>query len=202
MDTRNSLDNIIKEIENQAEETIKDIRESSKQEINKCKREFEDKKSRFLEGRKREFARNGEMKERELVTEEKLKWKKTILNKKRELIDRIIDQTARRLKQEDRKRYRRFLNNLLREIVDTQDEEIQPGREETVLTGDFVKEINREYNWNLTMGKKNSEIKDGFKLKGQDYETVVDWKAIREFIREKEEDRIARELFSVGSNGN
>lgn len=202
MDTRNNLDNILNKIENQAEETIKEIRESAEFEIDKYKKEFEVKKTRFLEEKKKEFVRKAEMRERELVTEERLKWKKTILNRKRALMENIIDTAAKRLREADKKEYGNFLKKLLREVVDSQDEKILPGREETVFTGDFVKEINRECNWKLTLGEKESTIKDGFKLKARDYETVVDWRAIREFIREKEEDRIVAELFSKKPDGN
>jgi len=75
------------------------------------------------------------------------------------------------------------------------DEKICPSSEEKVFTTEFIKTINQELKFKLSLTGVAADIKSGFKLKGKNHETIVDRQAVKEYLREKEEDNIAAELF-------
>ena len=86
------------------------------------------------------------------------------------------------------------------EVIVTKNEELLPGKKETVIDKAFIETLNKKNGWKIKLGKKTSRIEDGFLIKEADYETIVNWDNIKEYIKQKEEDKITKDLFSKINN--
>lgn len=201
MENSGNLDKIISEIEKQSEIEIEKINKETQEEINNYKKEFEEKKNNFIQKQNEVFKISGERLKRQLITETRMKLKNELLNYKRRLIEEVLGETAEELMKLTGTSRRKLMEILLKEVVDIKTEEIQPSFNEVVLDENFVKEINNKNNWNLLLGEKNKQINEGFLLKGKDFETVVDFDGIKEFLREKEEMKVSKYFFSESNVG-
>ncbi len=190
------LKNILEEIKKQTDKEIECIRESVNNEIAELKKEFDEKCRNFTSKKKSEFMMEGELKKQGILTERKLALKKELHNKKRKLIENIFNETVERLKNLDKSKYEKLMEKLLTEVVVTKNEIVLPAQKEDIFNKDFIDKLNEKYKWNISLGNKTSVISGGFILKEKDYETVVDWNSIKEFIRQTEEDRVVESLFS------
>lgn len=191
----NGIKKIKDEIEKQTDKEIAEIKKSVGNEIRRLRNEFEDRRKKFVGEKILEFKREGELRKREILTNKKLEIKKKILNRKRKLIEDIFNETIARLKGLDKDRYKKFIGSILKEIIVTKNEEVIPARDEDIFNNAFISSLNKQYGWKLKLGNKTTGIDGGFLLKEKDYETVIDWTGIKEFIRQKEEDRVIAELF-------
>ncbi len=190
------LKNILEEINKQTDKEIERIRESVNNEIAELKKEFDEKRRNFISKKKSEFMSEGELKKQGILTERKLALKKELHNKKRKLIENIFNETVERLQNLDKTKYEKLMEKLLKEVVVTKNEIVLPALKEEVFNKGFIARLNEKYKWNISLGSKTSVISGGFILKEKDYETVVDWNSIKEFIRQTEEDRVVESLFS------
>lgn len=189
------MGNIKAEIEKQTDREITEIKKTVNDEIDKLEKEFNERQEKFISEKELEFKREGGLRKREILTNKKLELKKEILNRKRKLIEDIFDEAVEKLKNLDKGRYRRLMEKLLKGVISTKNEEVMPAQKEEVFDKSFISSMNKKYGWKLKLGNKTNRIDGGFLLKETDYETVVDWDSIKEFIRQKEEDRVIAELF-------
>ena len=158
-------------------------------------RGFERERENLFSEKEEEFRKAGELKKREIVTDSRVRAKKELHNRKRQIIEEIFNAVVEKLKRLGPEEYACFMERLLQDAVGTKSEVLSPSEKESVFTEDFVKKLNARHGWKLTLGPKTARIAGGFLLKEKDYETVVDWLSIKESIRHKEEDRIIAELF-------
>ncbi len=200
MENSEKLSSIKEEIKRQAENEIKEIKESVSREISKLKESYESKKQKFIKEKELEFEREGELIRKEIVTEKKLELKKKLINKKRELIEEVFNDVIERLKKQEKKEYCNLMENLLKETVSTKDEEIMPSVKDKVIDKNFINSINKKYGWKIKLGDKIAGIEGGFILKKEEYETVVNWPEIKEFIRQAEEETVVENLFPKMKN--
>ncbi|MFH1416378.1 MAG: V-type ATP synthase subunit E family protein [Elusimicrobiota bacterium] len=188
---QNILDGITKETQKEADI----IRIEAEREIERMRGKFEDKKKRLINEKKSEFNRNGELIKKEMITREKLRVKKQLLNKKRDLIEGIFDRIMEILNKSDKSELLIPMEKLLVETVTSKNEIVRPAEGISPVDTGFISGLNRKYGWKLKLGEKNPGISGGFVIEGENYETVVDWANIKDHIRETYEDMVAKELF-------
>jgi vacuolar-type H+-ATPase subunit E/Vma4 len=191
---KNTFDTIKDEIKRQADAEIESIRQAAQDELTRLKKEFDEKKSQYLEEKTMDFNKSGELKKREIITNKRVLLKKKLLNEKRQLIEEIYDGIIEGLKKLKPEKYVIFIENILKEIIITKNEEIRPGKTEKIFDDVFIKNINKKNGWKLKLGK-TADISNGFLVVEENYETTVDWDTLRDFIKQKEEDRIISYLF-------
>ena len=188
-----SLDRLIETIQKDASREIAGIKKTADEEIKKLSVEFEEKKRKWTKLEEYKFEQKGKSEKIKIIAEARIKMKNVLLIKKREIVDDILDETARRLLQSNNNR---MIEYLLSITVQSGDEEIIPDTKNKVFDGEFIKNINKKQGWRLTLGKENLSLNGGFLLKGKNYETVINSDSIKEFVKERYEGKIIKELFA------
>jgi len=196
MENNQSLQKILQEIKDRAEKEAAEITRDAEEQIEEMKRKFEIRKKEFLDSEKEKYVQEGEKEKVSILTQTRIKMKKDILNKKRNLVDSIINGAAEKLHNLSEKQHRKFLEKLLEKSVESGNEEVIPGSAEKALNAAFINEINKKNGWNLKLSSAGPGAEKGFVLRAENCETVVDFESIKEFIREKKEPEIVKELFS------
>jgi len=193
----NNLKNILDGISAETQKEADAIKAEADHEIECMRKKFEDKRKKIVDEKKSEFNRDGELIKREMITREKLRLKKQLLNKKRDLVETVFDEIMERLSRFEKKDLQVPMEKLLVETVTAKNEIIRPAVDGSPVDAGFIKRLNKKYGWKLKLGETHPDIKGGFVIEGENYETVVDWDNIKIHIKENYEDRIAKELFGA-----
>ena len=89
--------------------------------------------------------------------------RKEMLGAKRELIERSFEGAAQGIETLPKEAYCTFMTNLLKEAVETGNEEVLLGEEETILDLAWIEAFNAASGKNITLsGEKNPSGKTGF----------------------------------------
>lgn len=190
------LNVILAGIQEQVQTEIEDIKRETEKELNLLKKEFEKTRNKNITEQKHEFEKEGELKKRKMLTAVRLDKKKAVLKKKQGILNSIFNEAVLHLKKLKKEDYQKFIENLLKEVVVSGNENIHPSQNEKIFSKDYIDKLNNKYRWNLKVKTGTAGMEDGFILKGVEYETVVDWNSIKDFIRQKEEEKVVRELFT------
>lgn len=195
MTNLNSVDSIIKEIEKRVKKEIDEIKEGYGKEKKREQEDFENRRKDLLDREKKKFERKGELRKQEIITKNSLESKKKILNKKSRLLDEVFEQAVKKIKELDKNNYKKFMRRMIKQSVVTGREEVIPGEKEKIFTEDFIDNLNKKNKWGLKIRKKTRDIDSGFILKGKNFQTVVDFENIKEYLREQKEEEVIKKLF-------
>ncbi|MGM0441148.1 MAG: V-type ATP synthase subunit E family protein [Elusimicrobiota bacterium] len=198
MKNKERLEKLFQEISKEARKEVEKIREKASSRIDELEKQFKEEKNKYFKEQKAKIDRREALHKQQQITKERLEEKKKILNRKRELIEKVFDIAVEKLKNTAEKKKQKFFKTMLDETVNSGAEVVRPAGKSSVITESFIKKVNKEKNWELKLGSAIKSQSGGFLLEGENSETVVDWKNIKEYLKEKEEDNIIRELF--GSN--
>lgn len=200
MENKERLEKLLREISREAEKEVDRIHDRAQSKVEELEEEFKDEKKKYMEKRKNKIDRSGALKKKQKVTRERLKQKKRILNRKRDLIEKVFDIAVEKLKNGDTDRKQKFFQKMLKETVNSGTEVVKPAEENPAFSESVIKKLNSENNWQLELGDSIKEQDGGFLLEGQNYETVVDWQSIKEYLKEKEEDRVISALLKKNND--
>lgn len=176
-------------IANAAEEKHSDEREKLEKELSEYREQTKvlaagaakDRKLRLLAGARMEVGKEN-------------------LATKRQLLDEVFSAAAQQLKSLDDNQYREMMTKLMLKAVQTGDEEIIVGKNETRIDQGFIKQINRKlgagFKGNLRLSEQREDIDGGFILKRGKIKTNVSFEVLLAQAREELEIELAKELFS------
>lgn len=124
---------------------------------------------------------------------------KADLQAKRQVIDKVFNEALNRLASLDDNAYCGLMEKLLTKAVQTGDEEVIVGQNETRLNSEFIKQLNRKlgngYKGNLRLSDKKHNAKGGFILKRGDIRTNATLEVLVEQARVELETKTAGILF-------
>jgi V/A-type H+/Na+-transporting ATPase subunit E len=195
-----AVDDILKRIEADAEEQVQRILAEGREEAEAV----------LAEARAKADARRGELQARaeqhaaeernRITTLARLSVRRELLDAKQALIDRVFSEAAKRVEEMPRDEYRTFISALLKENVESGDEE--------VLIGEGEKHIDQPFLDSVALGIKNGrglilsderrQIRGGFILRKGRIETNCALETILRDARERLETEIASILFGQG----
>jgi vacuolar-type H+-ATPase subunit E/Vma4 len=199
MSQAKKVDNIIEGIKEFAREDIEKITSEAEDKIKSLKEEFESEKKEHIAEKKNEFEREARLQANQIVTNKRLETRNAVLSKKREMIDATLDELIEQLRELNKEDYGKFISSLISQVVLKGNEKVSPADSQKKLSEKDIKKIldklNKENKWELEGAPATDRIEGGFILKGEDYETVVGWENIREYLKGEYEDKIIKELF-------
>lgn len=135
-----------------------------------------------------------------LLAAARMDLKKQQLATKRKLLDEVFAAAAQRLRGLDDNEYRELMSKLLLKAVQTGDEEVIIGKNETRIDQAFITNINRRlgpgYKGNLRLSQQRDNLDGGFILKRGKIKTNVSIEVLLAQAREKLQIELAKELFA------
>jgi len=192
------LSRITEEISRRASLEKEKILKEAERDISEREKEFREKKRKFLESSKDSFRKKGELWRNQIITEARMKGKKSVLRKKSELIDETFNKIIGILREKKGDDRGKLMEKLLELTVITGSEKVLPGSSEEGITPGLIKSLNSDRDWELELADKTDRVGEGFILSSGDSETVVDFKTLLEFLREKYEAEVVSGLFGSG----
>ncbi|MCS7233977.1 MAG: V-type ATP synthase subunit E family protein [Synergistetes bacterium] len=183
-DAKKEAEKILKEAEARRNHILKEAEVKVNELINKAKLEFEEIKKREIENKR-------------IVAE--LEMGKKLLAAKRNLLDEVFNKLRLKLESLSKGDYISFFGRLLERAVETKDEEVILGRDENLLNGNFIQDINRKKAWNLKLSSHRGNFGKGLILSRGDVEVNLSIDTIVKDVKEKWEAEVVKMLFEEGN---
>jgi len=124
---------------------------------------------------------------------------KELLASKCALLDEVFELAIKKIAGLDDKAYLSLMESKLIEAVETGNEEVVIGKNETRIDAGFVKQVNRQlgpgYKGNLQLSEERTDISGGFILRRGKVQTNISTEVLVGQIREEMEMQLAGELF-------
>lgn len=125
---------------------------------------------------------------------------KQLLAAKREVLDGVFEQAKQQLQKLNDDDYRALMSRLMREAVETGDEEVLVDRNETRINHDFINGVNHELasagKGNLRLSDEKPDLGGGFVLRRGKIKTNISFDVLIDQARKALEIELAKELFS------
>ena len=122
-----------------------------------------------------------------------------VLKAKRESLDAVFAKAKDKLANLDDNKYLALIEALLISSIETGDESVVIGKNESRITDDFIKKVNRNlgtgFKGNLLLSSNRADICGGFILKRGDISINVSFDVLIDMARGELEADLAKELF-------
>jgi V/A-type H+-transporting ATPase subunit E len=190
-----SLAQITEKIENDARAEAQKILERAAEQEAEIKRSAEA-DVRALEDASRarfEKERPEIFKRREIVA--KLDINKMHLDAQRRLINDTFDRALEELRSLDRDKYTSFFKRLLKEAVDTGDEEMELSKKERFIDKEWLDKFNSENKTRIKISDRRQDFSGGFVLNNGRVCINCSWEMLMRAAREKLETEVVHLLF-------
>jgi V/A-type H+-transporting ATPase subunit E len=190
-----SLAQITEKIENDARAEAQRILERAAEQEAEIKRRAEA-DVRALEDASRarfEKERPEIFKRREIVA--KLDINKMHLDAQRRLINDTFDRALEELKSLDRDKYTSFFKRLLKEALDTGDEEMELSKKERFIDREWLDKFNSENKTRIKISDRRQDFSGGFVLNNGRICINCSWEMLMQAAREKLETEVVHRLF-------
>lgn len=184
-DAKKEAEKILKEAESKKDNILKEAKAKVDEIIKKAKIEYEEVKNREIENKK-------------VVAE--LEIGKQLLAAKRKLLEEVFNKLRLKMEGLPKGEYLSFFGRLLERAVETGDEEVVLGKNEKLLNGNFIQDINKRKGWNLKISNHRGNFEKGLILSRGDIEVNLSIDAIVKDVKEKWESEIVKKLFEEGNS--
>lgn len=194
-----AVDDILKKIKADAEETARQIVSESRADadalLDAARTKVAAERAR-LEAKARQRA---DEERNRIVTLARLGSRRELLSEKQSLIDRVFDETREKILSMGRDEYRRFITTVLKDSVEPGDDEVLIGENENRIDQAFLDEAAREIgkDGKLTLVDERRPIEGGLILRRGRTETNCALATIIRDARERFETEVATILFDV-----
>lgn len=125
---------------------------------------------------------------------------KRLLSARVEIMDEVFAQAKKAVNQMPDDAYRKLMTALMKQAVETGDEEVIVGKNEKRIDAEFVKQVNRElgtgFKGNLRLADAKADIAGGFILSRGKVQINGSTDVLIERLRESMEIELSNELFS------
>ena len=126
--------------------------------------------------------------------------RKRTLAAKVELLDELFEQARQRINALPDEAYLALMGKLLTQAVQTGDEEVIVGKNETRLNYDFIKQVNKKlgpgFKGNLRMSTTKADIDGGFILRRGKVQVNASTRVLIDQVRETMEANLVADLFA------
>ncbi len=192
-----AVDDILKKIKADAEEVARKIVAEGQAAADAVAREARTR----ADAQKQELRAKAEQRAQEdrnrITTLARLAARRELLDEKQALIDRVFDEVGRRIAEMQQGEYREFITGLLRSTVESGDEEVLIGEQESRLDQAFLNSVAKKLGLGggLKLASERRQITAGFILRSGRVETNCALSTILRDAREKLETEVAGILF-------
>jgi len=124
---------------------------------------------------------------------------KQMLTAKVAILDEVFENTKAAVNRMPDEAYLSLMTELIKQAVETGDEEVIVGKNEARINHNFIKEVNRQlgtgFKGNLRLGTERADISGGFILSRGKVQINASTDVMIDTLRESMEIELARELF-------
>ncbi len=142
----------------------------------------------------------GKERKEQMLASARMRLQKDYLAAKCDLLDEVFVKAVEQIKQLSDSEYLSFIESLMVKAVETGGEEVIIGKNETRITDNFIKQVNRKlgtgFKGNLLLAKETANIAGGFILRRGKVRINVSTDVLVEQARENMEMELAQDLFS------
>ena len=143
--------------------------------------------------------RAGEEKKAHMLAAARMAVAKEYLAEKRKILDDVFAEAAKKLRELSDEQYREIMTRLMKEAIETGDEEVVVDENERRIDQRFIKHLNRElgpgFKGNLRLSQERQKIGGGFILKRGRIKNNVSVGVLLSQARKTMEIELAKELF-------
>ncbi len=189
------LGSLLSKIEEEAAEEIQKIEKILEDKKKQRLEEFEKKKKSFVEEEKKKYEIQGELEKTKMISSARLKTRRDVLSGMRQVIEQVFDEAAKSLEKLPEKDARAAAEILLEKMVSTGEEKIRPSGKSDIFDKGYVAELNRRRGWKLELAEPDKKLDGWFILEGENYTVTADSAAVRDYLRERLENRVVEKLF-------
>lgn len=136
----------------------------------------------------------------QMLASARMRMQKESLAAKCELLEEAFAKAVEHIQSLSDNEYLGLIESLMVKAVETGNEEVLIGKDETRITDSFIKQVNRKlgtgFKGNLLLAKERADIPGGFILRRGKVQINVSTEVLVEQAREKLEMELAEELFS------
>ncbi len=192
-----AVDDILRKIKADAEEVARKIVAEGQAAADGVAREARTR----ADAQKQELRAKAEQRAQEdrnrITTLARLAARRELLGEKQALIDRVFDEAGRRIAEMQQGEYREFITGLLRSTVESGDEEVLIGKQESRLDQAFLNSVSKKLGLGggLKLASERRQITAGFILRSGRVETNCALSTILRDARETLETEVAGILF-------
>lgn len=194
------VEEIIKNIEERANQEVQEINKQAQEEKNKILERAKQEALRVREGIVKRMEKEAELAKREQIIKARVEEKKKLLDLKRVLLVESFNQAEEELRNLDRQEYMSLMKRLLLSNIGSGNEEIVVSpRDQEWMKGEFLEELKdileKKGRWNkvkLTVGLKERER--GFILKKEGINLNYTFSNLFSLLREELEIEVANTL--------
>ena len=194
-----ALDDILRKIESDAKQDASALADEGRREADavlaaaRARAEAERARLESIAAQRADEERN------RIVTLAKLSARRDLLAEKQRLIERVFDETHKRLAAMPADAYRQFIKSALLSSVETGDEEVVIGEDESRIDQAFLDDVSRAIRGGakLMLSSERRRIDGGFILKRGKTETNSTLATIIRAAREEHESEVAAILFGA-----
>jgi len=194
-----ALDDILRKIESDAKQDASALVDDGRREADavlaaaRARAEAERARLESIAAQRADEERN------RIVTLAKLSARRDLLAEKQRLIERVFDETHKRLAAMPADAYRQFIKSALLSSVETGDEEVVIGEDESRIDQAFLDDVSRAIRGGakLVLSSERRRIDGGFILKRGKTETNSTLATIIRAAREEYESEVAAILFGA-----
>lgn len=135
----------------------------------------------------------------QMLASARMRLQKNHLAAKCDLLDEVFETAVKHIKQLSDTEYLDFIESLMVKAVETGSEEVIVGKNETRITDNFIKQVNRKlgtgFKGNLLLASEKANISGGFILRRGKVRINVSTDVLVEQARENLEMELAQDLF-------
>jgi V/A-type H+-transporting ATPase subunit E len=195
MDAEQVINKIISEANQKADE----IKQQANNEADQLEKNLQNELDDFEKQTEQMAKKAAQDKTDRMLAQSRMQNQKKLLAAKVEVLDDIFQSAAQQVAQMPDDKYKELMTNLMQKAVETGDEEVIVGKNESRINQDFIKQINRKlgsgYKGNLRLGNQNADIESGFILRRQKVQINASIDVLIGQVRDEIEPQIVQMLF-------
>lgn len=195
MNTEQVVEKILQQARQEADKIVADAQAKRDAQV----KQWHDELARFQQQTEQMAQAAAEDKRQRLLAAARMENAKRLLAAKNELLDQLFERAKQQILQLPDDAYRTLMTKLMIKAVQSGDEEVIIGKNETRINDDLVKQVNRQlgpgFKGNLRLSTKRADIAGGFILSGGKVQVNASIDVLLSQAREALEIELAKKLF-------
>ncbi len=190
---------VINKIISEANQNADSIKQQAQNEVDQQNKDLQNELDDFEKQTQKMAEQAAQDKTDRMLAQSRMQNQKKILKAKVEVLDQIFSSAAEKIAQMPDDQYNSLMTNLMEKAIETGDEEVIVGKNETRINQDFIKQLNRKlgsgYKGNLRLSSEKTDIGAGFILRRQKIQMNVSVEVLIDRVREEIEPQIVNLVF-------
>jgi V/A-type H+-transporting ATPase subunit E len=194
-----NAEQVIEKILSEAKATADGIVAEAKDKASAAQSDLEKSLGEFRQETTKLAETAGKERKEQMLARARMRLQKDYLAAKCDLLNEVFDKAVERIKQLSDTEYLTFIESLMVKAVETGSEEVMIGKNETRITDNFIKQVNRKlgtgFKGNLLLASEKANISGGFILRRGKVRINVSTDVLVKQARENLEMELAQDLF-------